>query len=152
MPDSMGVDGSLPRNARWPWQRSLQTRIVLTYGAVFLVALLLLLFLLARVVYQAEITAAEDTLEVDAFLVANALEDPLSGFNAEFEQFAHWEESSERPGMDEGDEHAAPDPNQAARMLETLPLSRRLQQVADLYASDTGTRYDSDAAGRGHRR
>ncbi|MCB0231239.1 MAG: hypothetical protein KDH90_19330, partial [Anaerolineae bacterium] len=59
--------------ARWPWQRSLQARIVLSFGAVFLVALLLLLALLGRVVYQAEITAAADTLEVDAFLVANAL-------------------------------------------------------------------------------
>ena len=69
-------------SARWPWQRSLQTRIVLTFGAVFLITLLLLLLLLGRVVYQAEITAAGDTLEVDAFLVANALEDPLSGYNA----------------------------------------------------------------------
>ena len=140
MPDSTGADSSLPRNARWPWQRSLQTRIVLTYGVVFLVALLLLLILLARVVYQAEITAAEDTLEVDAFLVANALEDPLSGFNAEFEQFAHWEESGEHAGQPEGNEHAPASVDQTANVLAALPLSRRLQQVANLYASDTGTR------------
>ena len=115
-------------NARWPWQRSLQTRIVLTFGAVFLIALLLLLLLLGRVVYQAEITAAGDTLEVDAFLVANALEDPLSGYNAEFQQFAHFEEEHER------DDHA----KDVSPVV--LPRSDRLQQVADLYASDTGTR------------
>ncbi|MEZ4767448.1 MAG: ATP-binding protein [Caldilineales bacterium] len=94
----------------------------------FLIALLLLLVLLGRVVYQAEITAAADTLEVDAFLVANALEDPLSGFNAEFQQFAHAEEEREH---DDHPMNAAP---------PVLPRSDRLQQVADLYASDTGTR------------
>ncbi|MCO5244683.1 MAG: cell wall metabolism sensor histidine kinase WalK [Anaerolineae bacterium] len=116
--------------ARWPWQRSLQARIVLSFGAVFLVALLLLLALLGRVVYQAEITAAADTLEVDAFLVANALEDPLSGFNAEFQKFASYEEQHEASGHSDDDNHA----------VIVIPQSGRLQQVADLYGSDTGTR------------
>ena len=127
-------------SARWPWQRSLQTRILLSFGAVFLIALLLLLILLGRVVYQAEITAAVDTLEVDAFLVANALDDPLSGFNAEFDQFAHWEEEHERPALPERDEHATSALDQPAAALAVLPASNRLQQVADRYASNTGTR------------
>ena len=117
-------------SARWPWQRSLQARIVLTFGTVFLVALLLLLILLGRVVYQAEITAAEDTLEVDAFLVANALEDPLSGFNAEFQQFARYEEEHERD--EQSDDNSRP--------TVGFPESGRLQRAATLYASDTGTR------------
>ena len=124
-------------SAHWPWQRSLQTRIVLTFGAVFLVALLLLLILLGRVVYQAEITAAGDALEVDAFLVANALEDPLSGFNSEFEQFARWEEDHEK--LEDSKDHRESGSDDPPKAPAALPLSSRLQQAADLYASDTGT-------------
>jgi signal transduction histidine kinase len=135
----VAAPSELPRS-RWPWQRSLQTRIVLTFGAVFLVALLLLLILLGRVVYEAEIVAARDALEVDAFLVANALEDPLSGFNSEFEQFARWERSREKDEESEDEEHKPPESISGTDLLAGLPSSDRLQQVADLYASDTGTR------------
>lgn len=145
MPDSTGADGSAPRAARWPWQRSLQTRIVLTYGGVFLVALLLLLILLARVVYQAEIAAAEDALEVDAFLVANALQDPLSGFDDEFKEFAKWEEEEkdhDHSKDSDKDKHDLPVPERTSGTdkQEALPSSRRLQRAADVWASDTGTR------------
>lgn len=140
-----------PRGRRWPWRRSLQTRIVLTYGVVFLVALLLLLFLLGRVVYKAEISAAEDALEVDAFLVANALEDPLSGFSTEFEQFARWEDERQREDHQEEDERKREDhseededpPGNSAQDSDlplAMPLGERLQQVAGLVASDTDTR------------
>ena len=77
--------------ARWPWQRSLQRRILFTYGAVFLIVLALLMAVVGRVVYQAALDETQHTLEVEAFLVANALEDPRSGYAAEFEAFGQWE-------------------------------------------------------------
>jgi len=36
--------------ARWPWQRSLQARILLTYGSIFVVILALLTLVIGRVV------------------------------------------------------------------------------------------------------
>ena len=48
--------------ARWPWQRSLQARILLTYGSIFVVILALLTLVIGRVVYQAQLTTAERTL------------------------------------------------------------------------------------------
>ena len=41
--------------ARWPWQRSLQRRILFTYGAVFLIILALLMAVVGRVVYRAAV-------------------------------------------------------------------------------------------------
>lgn len=62
----------------WFWQRSLQNRIVLTYGLLFLVILLLLLAYTGEEIYRVQVEQAEHDLEVSAFLIANALEDPLS--------------------------------------------------------------------------
>ena len=61
------MDGSPPAapqpSARWPWQRSLQARILLTYGSVFVVILALLMLVIGRVVYQAQLTTAERALQ-----------------------------------------------------------------------------------------
>ena len=62
----------------WFWQRSLQNRIVLTYGLLFLVILVLLLVYTGEEIYRVQVEQAEHDLEVSAFLIANALEDPLS--------------------------------------------------------------------------
>jgi signal transduction histidine kinase len=137
-----------PPPARWPWQRSLQTRIILTYGAVFLVVLALLMLAVGRVVYRAQLHEVEQTLELEAFLAANALEDPLSGYATEFEAYARWEAEHERPGnaSDQGEElreHAgggAPRPTNEPPVPAPQEIVSRLQQVAATYASDTGAR------------
>ena len=119
--------------ARWPWQRSLQRRILFTYGAVFLIILALLMAVVGRVVYRAAVDEAQHTLEVEAFLVANALEDPRSGYAAEFEAFGQWE-------TEHGDEHdedtGAVPPGQSLAAHPT----QRLQGLAALFAGDSGSR------------
>ncbi|MFZ1267400.1 MAG: HAMP domain-containing sensor histidine kinase [Anaerolineae bacterium] len=137
--------------ARWPWQRNLQTRIVLTFTLLFLVVLALLMLRVSQSIYQAQLEASTHNLEIAAFLAANALEDPLSGYEAEFERFANWEaeqgdEKREKPsaGTDdhEGQEDQKDKVGTQAPMsgVEPPPSSARLQQIASVYAADTGTR------------
>ncbi len=73
--------------ARWPWQRSLRLRILLSFGAVVLLVLALATILVSRAVYRAVVQEAERALELEAVLAANALEDPLSGYVAELESY-----------------------------------------------------------------
>ena len=63
-----------------------QRRFVLTE-----LTLALLTLVIGRVVYQAQLTTAERTLELEAFLAANALQDPFSGYASEFDAYARWE-------------------------------------------------------------
>ncbi len=67
-------------SGRWFWQRSLRSRILLTYGALSMVTLLAMMVYVGREVYELQLEQAEHDLEVSAFLIANALEDPLSGY------------------------------------------------------------------------
>ncbi len=121
---------------RWPWQRSLQVRILLTYGSVFVVILALLMLVIGRVVYQAQLTTAESALELQAYLAANALQDPLSGYVSEFDAYAVWEREHGQarpipPGEEGSEDHGT-------ATLTQVPA--RLQQVADTYAADTDAR------------
>ncbi|MBX3052043.1 MAG: HAMP domain-containing protein [Caldilineaceae bacterium] len=96
---------SAPRpGARWPWQRSLQSRIVLTYGGIFVVVLVLLMIRVVQVVYTTQLSDAEHNLEIEAVLAANALEDPLSGYDAEFDEYARWEAKHDKEEDSSGDE------------------------------------------------
>ena len=136
-----------PRRGRWPWQRSFQARIVFAYGAVFAAVLALFTVWVGRVIYDTQLNAAEHDLEVVAFLAANALEDPLSGYASEFDQYRRWAEQSGK--NDEGESEHSGDGEEA----DGLPLLRsptpvappeivlpRLQQVAALYANDAQAR------------
>lgn len=131
--------------ARWPWQRNLQTRIVLTYTLLFLVVLALLMARVGQSIYVAQIDASKHNLEIAAFLASNALEDPLSGYEAEFKRFATWEAEHKREKKD-GDASGkaeSPDEDQAEKAAAGVglpPISARLQQIASIYAADTDTR------------
>ncbi len=148
--------GSTPNKhthtAFWPWQNSLQYRILFAYGALFLVTLILLVIYIGRAFYHADLESGEHELEVTAVLAANALEDPLSGYIAEFEKHED-EEHAEQEGQDEQDDDGKEDNGQnqsapvAAAPLTAVigsaagqPLFPRLQQVADRYASKANTR------------
>ncbi len=124
--------------ARWPWQRSLGSRIAFTYGAVFLVVLALLLVRIGQVVYRAQIEEAEHNLELDAFLAANALEDPLNGYATEFEAYAAWELEHQEAGSEE--EILEYKPLSANALAATNQVAERLQQIAAVYATDIGAR------------
>lgn len=121
---------TLPR-ARWPWQHSLQRRIVFTYGAVFAAVILLLMAAVGRVVHQSALEEAHHALEVEAFLAANALEDPGSAYAAEFAAFDQWE--NEHSGDDDKQDHNPGDGT------NDQP-AERLQQLALLFAGDSGSR------------
>lgn len=129
--------GSTPnqhaRTAFWPWQHSLQYRILFAYGALFLVTLILLVIYIGRAFYHADLEAGEHELEVTAVLAANALEDPLSGYIAEFEKHEN-EERAEQEGQDEQDDGGKEESGQSQSIFP------RLQQVADRYASKADTR------------
>ncbi len=138
---------SKPRyaSARWPWQRSLQSRIVLAYGGVFVIVLALLMARVVQVVYTAQLNDAEHNLEIESFLAANALEDPLSGYDVEFEEYARWE--SKQEDDDHKDKEKKKDKNkddednkESVSRAASAPIAARLQAVANLYASDTGAR------------
>lgn len=119
---------------RWPWQRSLQTRIVLTYSTIFVVVFAFFSLIVGQMVYARNLEAAEHNLEVEAFLAANALEDPLSGYAAEFDDFSrHGEESEDH---EESDDDEVGTTNSS---VSAAPESSRLKQVAVTYAADTGS-------------
>ncbi len=132
----MPNDSAHPRS-RWPWQRSFQLRITAAFGGAFLLVLTLLTLWIGRTVFQTYLDAAEHELEVEAFLAANALEDPLSGYAAEFEQFRQWEDDRKHESSgddDDSDDDSAPAPATATGAL----LLPRLQNVAEVYARDSG--------------
>ncbi len=137
----------LPR-ARWPWQRSLQTRLVMTYGLIFVVVLVLLVARISRLIYTVQLDQAEHGLEVEAFLAANALEDPLSGYQADFDEYERYSEheresdrSSEQEDDDSNVEDEGEEGNQTVLVSSTTtPVAVRLQQLADWYASDADAR------------
>lgn len=134
-------------SARWPWQRSLQARILLMYGSVFGVVLALLMLVIGRAVYQAQLANAQQALEVEAFLAANALQDPLSGYADEFK--AHERDDDQHDDDKHDRDKAQPTPTSTQSQVSRstpVPASTsskaagRLQRVAGQYAADTGAR------------
>ena len=149
-----------PPPGRWPWQRTLLNRLIFTYGLIFLAILALLMLYVGRAVYRVQLDQIEHALEVEAFLVANALEDPLSGYAVEFEEYERYEQEHEaesHQNSDEEDEyesdgHESDDHEDdsdvssvnrsapARSTTLTAPTALRLQQLAQWYAQDTGAR------------
>lgn len=130
------MTNSAPPATRWPWQRSLQTRIVLTYSTIFVVVFAGFSLIVGQMVYARNLEAAEHNLEVEAFLAANALEDPLSGYAVEFDDFSRQTEGSESEEDQESDGEEAVE---AQAATAPAPESPRLRQVAVNYAGDTNS-------------
>lgn len=145
---------------RWPWQRSLQARMIIAFSGAFLVILMLLTIWLGRAVYNTYLAAAEHDLEVATFLASNALEDPLSGYADEFAQYQRWEAEREHDATatpenvheesdkrdddkekedDEEESRPNPTPLPAPPPTPEIVLPR-LQGVAALYARDANAR------------
>ncbi len=130
---------------RWPWQRSLQSRIVFSYGLIFLTILGLLTIVIGQIIYGTNQMAAEHGLEVAAFLASNALEDPLSGYALEFETFRQYESERDKQEREEPednhekgeDDERSPQQSPTPASIPTAIVLPRLQQVATIYASDS---------------
>jgi signal transduction histidine kinase len=123
----------------WFWHYSLQSRIVLTYALLFLAMLVAVLFYTGEEIYRVQIEQAEHDLEVSAFLIANTLEDPLSGYSGLLERFGtrHLEENGK---SSENETKAAQESqgNQAeSQVTEQVTVTdeelSRLQTFVNLY-------------------
>ncbi len=168
MTPSQPIPPPLPPG-RWLWQRSLQYRIILTYGLVFVVVLVLFAVFVGEITYTTQLSAAENDLELAAFLAANNLEDPLSGYSEEFVAYRQWEDEREREKDEherekdeherEKDEHESDEEDEYASgqgdeeedkrfeqeasgivLTQIGPDLPRLHQVASVYADDTHAR------------
>ncbi|CAN5694799.1 hypothetical protein BH10CHL1_BH10CHL1_03780 [soil metagenome] len=148
LPDLLESPFAALPTPRWPWQRSLQYRIVFTYSTVVFLILLLLITLIGLIIYDTQIEQADRQLEVEAFLARNALQDPLNGYAEELREHEQWAtrhgaQNSVSPTLDP--DQKTDDP---ANELQP-PRSARLQQAATLYAATIGTRVTIlDPAGR----
>ena len=131
--------------ARWLWQRRLQYRLMLAFGLLFLTVLTLLMLYVLDIVYETQLNQAEHDLEIESFLIANALEDPLSGYAVEFEE--HEGAESEEDDYSE-DDHADDDEEgsddeedgQTSGIIPATRASTRVQQLVEWYADDAGSR------------
>ena len=122
----------------WPWQRSFQARIVLAYAAMFFVVLFALTTAVGRIFYRVQLAQAEHELEVKAFLLANTLEDPLSGFVDEFDDFAHYWQADGYTEPDQSDNSVVSlTPKDG---LTDRPNAPRLRWFVDHYSDEKDAR------------
>ena len=102
---------------RWFWQRRLQYRLMLAFGLLFLIVLTLLMLYVLDIVYETQLSQAEHDLEIESFLIANALEDPLSGYAVEFE---------DHDGVESEDDHSQDDHSgDTRRNLTTANIAKQ---------------------------
>ncbi len=129
-------------SARWFWQRRLQYRLMLAFGLLFLAVLTLLMLYVLDVVYEAQLNQAEHDLEIEAFLIANALEDPLSGYAVEFEEHDDEEHDNEdHDGEDhDGEDHDGEDHEKTTIIAGATAPPTRVQQLVEWYADDAESR------------
>lgn len=113
-------------HGRWFWQRSLRSRILVTYSTLFLVTLVGMGIYVSAEVYLLAIEQAEHDLEVSAFLVANALEDPLSGYPAALQQYGMVEVEEKLSSTLDGDEPlpSYTSPTRSTQLAMMLPVLR----------------------------
>ncbi len=124
-----------PPKSHLPWRRRLHYRLIVNYGALFIVVLSLLMAIVINTIYSVQIDQAEHDLEVRALLAANSLEDPLSGYSHELEDYEHREyelDSSDEDSDDddEDDDHKDDDHG----VVVSAPGTEGLQHLADRYA------------------
>ena len=91
----MADTGHAPPKSPLPWRRRLHYRLIVSYGVLFIIILSLLMALVINTIYGVQIDQAEHNLEVRALLAANALEDPLSGYSGELEDYERRESKAD---------------------------------------------------------
>lgn len=132
----------------WFWQRSLQSRIILTYGLLFLVILVALLTYTGEEIYRVQIEQAEHDLEVSAFLIANALEETLSESSAlldyvgilELEETSTAHEDNFDSDDDDAEKAHASSAEKNKEHQEMQAEAAQLQTLINLYVRDETAR------------
>ncbi|MCB0045551.1 MAG: HAMP domain-containing protein [Caldilineaceae bacterium] len=129
---------ALPVPSRIPWRQRLQFRLIASYGLLVLIVLSLLMALVINAVYSVQIDQAEHDLEVKALLAANALEDPLSGYSSELEEYER-RESHDGKESDDGEDSAGEEDDAGDQGLTAnAPGTNGLQHLANRYAQQDG--------------
>ena len=73
----------------WPWQRSIQARIVLILAGLLSGVLLLVNLEMARYLSQSQLEESANHLQIQTLLAARSLQDPLSEYGRELEDDDH---------------------------------------------------------------
>lgn len=100
-----------PSKPKLPWRRRLHYRLIMAYGFLFIIVLTLLMVLVVNTVYDVQMNQAEHNLEVQALLAAKALEDPMSGYSGELEEYERRESQQAEDDDDHNDEDDEDDHN-----------------------------------------
>lgn len=107
---------------KWPWQRSIQARIVLILAGLLSAVLVLVNFEMGKTLRAAQLEETANHLQIQALLAAATLQDPLSGYRQELENHKHDDE----PHEEESEPH---------HIKESL-----LASWADSYTRESGAR------------
>jgi signal transduction histidine kinase len=73
----------------WPWQRSIQARIVLILGGLLSGVLLLVNLEMARFLSHSQLEESANHLQIQTLLAARSLQDPLSEYGRELDDDDH---------------------------------------------------------------
>ena len=107
-----------------PRRKQLHYRLIISYGLLFVLILTLLMALVLNTVYSVQIGQAVNDLEVRALLTANALEDPLSGYSRELENYERHESEADEVSEDSSEA-------EQREGAGALPGTDALQHLAD---------------------
>lgn len=86
----------------WPWRRSIQARIILILVGLLGAVLLILNLRMDRLLEKAQLDEAANHLQIQAMIAANSLEDPLSVYRHELEEY----ERDHDDGHDDEEHHS----------------------------------------------
>jgi signal transduction histidine kinase len=124
----------------WPWQKSIQARIVLILVGLLSAVLLFVNLQMGRLLASAQLEETANHLQIQALLAANSLEDPLSVYGHELEEHERHEDDDDDDDDDEHHEH----PQEGKGGGQS-----HLPRWAEKYAKETGARITvTDGKGR----
>ena len=92
----------------WPWRRSIQARIILILVGLLGAVLLLLNLRMDGLLERAQLDEAANHLQIQAMIAANSLEDPLSVYRHELEEYEkdHDHDHDDEEHHSEEEEHS----------------------------------------------
>lgn len=89
----------------WPWQRSIQTRIVALIGGLLCSVLLVVNVGMAYFLARSELEETAHHLQIQGLVAASSLQDPLSSYSGEFQHLADAEDEDDDDDDDDDDDH-----------------------------------------------
>lgn len=93
----------------WPWQRSVQARLLLILVGLLAGVLVLLNLSMGWLLVGAQVEEAANHLQIQSLIAARSLEDPLSVYSHELEEHERYEHSGQRRSHDRDDSEESTD-------------------------------------------